>query len=115
MGFCRVVDFSQFKVRGHYTHTERLGTLLPMRDVAGPDRCARGGRAVERCPVDVRFASPRETGLAIVLWHLLNQSGQFTTWLNLDRDHPNLRRVDRFADLRPTRRPAGGRGHPHAG
>jgi hypothetical protein len=25
MGFCRVVDFSQFKVRGHYTHTARLG------------------------------------------------------------------------------------------
>jgi hypothetical protein len=25
LGFCRVVDFSQFKVRGHYTHTERLG------------------------------------------------------------------------------------------
>ena len=25
MGFCREVDFSQFKVRGHYTHTERLG------------------------------------------------------------------------------------------
>jgi hypothetical protein len=25
MGFCRTVDFSQFKVRGHYTHSQRLG------------------------------------------------------------------------------------------
>lgn len=24
LGFCRMVDFSQFKVRGHYTHSERL-------------------------------------------------------------------------------------------
>src|SRR4029450_12005154 len=24
MGFCRVVDFSQFKVRGHYTHSDLL-------------------------------------------------------------------------------------------
>ena len=33
MGACRVVDFSQFKVRGHYTHTERLWTrsyLVPL-------------------------------------------------------------------------------------
>jgi uncharacterized protein DUF3160 len=28
MGFCRMVDFSQFKVRGHYTHSERLAAIF---------------------------------------------------------------------------------------
>ena len=56
-----------------------------MRDVAGPIDVPVAGGPFERCPFDVRFTSPRETGLAIVLWSLLNQSGQFTTWLNFDR------------------------------
>jgi hypothetical protein len=31
------------------------------------------------------MASPRELGMAIVLWHLLNTSGQFDTWRDMGR------------------------------
>jgi Protein of unknown function (DUF3160) len=85
MGFCRVVDFSQFKVRGHYTHTERLGRYFQCVMWLGRIEVPVAGGPFERCLFDVRFTSPRETGLAIVLWSLLNQSGQFTTWLNFDQ------------------------------
>lgn len=84
-GQCRVVDFSQFKVRGHYTHSERLGRYFQCVMWLGRTDFAVAGGPFERCPGDVRMASPRELGGAIVLWHLLNQSGQFTSWLNFDR------------------------------
>jgi hypothetical protein len=38
-----------------------------------------------RCRGPGRNASPRELGLAVVLWHLLNQSGQFATWADMER------------------------------
>ncbi len=31
------------------------------------------------------LTTPRETGLAIVLWHLLNAAGEFNTWQDIDR------------------------------
>src|SRR5690349_5614274 len=84
MGFCRVVDFSQFKVRGHYTHTERLGRYFQCVMWLGRiDFAVAGGPFDRGC--GPQFASTHEMGSAIVLWRLLNQSGQSTNWLNFDR------------------------------
>jgi len=85
MGFCRMVDFSQFKVRGHYTHSERLGRYFKCVMWLGRIDVPVAGGPWARCPGDLRFTSPRETGFAIVLWHLLNQSGQFGLWA--DSEH----------------------------
>jgi hypothetical protein len=85
MGFCRMVDFSQFKVRGHYTHSERLGRYFKTVMWLGRIDVPVAGGPFERCYGDKRMASPRELGMAIVLWHLLNSSGRFDTWANVDR------------------------------
>jgi len=85
MGFCRMVDFSQFKVRGHYTHSERLGRYFKCVVWLGRIDVPVAGGPWMRCPDDLRFASPRELGVAIVLWHLLNTSGQFDRWADMER------------------------------
>jgi hypothetical protein len=85
MGFCRVVDFSQFTIRGHYTHTARLGRYFQCMMWLGFIDVPVAGGPFELCPGDVRMASPRELGVAIVLWDLLNQSGQFQTWADMDK------------------------------
>jgi hypothetical protein len=85
MGFCRVVDFSQFKVRGHYTHTERLGRYFKCMMWSGRIDIPVAGGPWERCPNIIRSASPRELGMVTVLWSLLNQSGQFAIWTNMER------------------------------
>lgn len=85
MGFCRMVDFSQFKVRGHYTHTERLGRYFQCMMWLGRIDIPVAGGPWERCPNEPRYASPRELGTAIVLWSLLEQSGRFDTWANMER------------------------------
>jgi hypothetical protein len=84
LGDCRVMDFSQFKVRGHYEHSERLGRYFKCVMWLGrTDLAVAGGPFDRGCgPV---MATPRETGTAIVLWHLLNRSGQFQAWVNFDR------------------------------
>ena len=116
MGFCRVVDFSQFKVRGHYTHTERLGRYFQCVMWLGRIDVPVAGGPWERCPGDERFASPREMGLAIVLWHLLNQSGAVRRpGADMEQIIETFVGCDRFADFRATQRAAGGRGHSHAG
>jgi hypothetical protein len=81
---CRVVDFSQFKVRGHYTHTERLARYFRCVMWLGrTDFAVAGGPFDRGCgPV---YASPRELGTAIVLWNLLNRSDQLATWKNFDQ------------------------------
>ncbi len=84
MGFCRMVDFSQFEVRGHYTHSERLGRYFQCVMWLGFIDVPVAGGPFERCPLDARMASPRELGVAIVFWRLLNQSGQFQTWADMD-------------------------------
>jgi hypothetical protein len=84
MGFCRVVDFSQFQIRGHYTDTARLGCYFQCMMWLGFIDVPLAGGPFELCPGDVRMASPRELGVAIVFWQLLNQSGQFQTWANMD-------------------------------
>ncbi len=85
MGFCRTVDFSQFKTRGHYTRTERLGRYFKCVMWLGRIDLPVAGGPFERCPFDPKMASPRELGTAIVLWHLLNQSGKFQTWADMER------------------------------
>lgn len=85
MGFCRMVDFSQFKVRGHYTHSDRLGRYFQCLMWLGRTDVPVAGGPFTRCPDDSRFATPRELGVAIVLWHLLDQSGQFATWADMER------------------------------
>jgi hypothetical protein len=84
MGFCRVVDFSQFKPRGHYTHSERLARYFQCLIWLGRIDVPVAG-TFARCPDDTRKASPRELGFSIVLWHLLNASGQFDTWAEMER------------------------------
>ena len=83
LGQCRVVDFSQFKVRGHYTHTERLGRYFRCVMWLGRTDFAVAGGPFDRGCEPV-YASPREMGTAIVLWDLLNRSDQFATWRDFD-------------------------------
>lgn len=78
-GTMRYVDFSQFKVRGHYTGSERL---------------TRYFRTMMWCGrLDLRIAtySPnkeddtRQLGTALVLHHLLQSSGQYQNWAALEK------------------------------
>ncbi|WP_424102636.1 DUF3160 domain-containing protein [Moorena producens] len=73
----RHMDFSQFKVRGHYENSETLKKYF---------------RAVMWCGrVDLRIAgkpqeaSPRELGAAIILNDLLTKSGKFEQWQQFDQ------------------------------
>lgn len=83
----RAVDFSQFKPRGHYTESERLGRYFQcvmwlgrtdLRVAGGPYQDASLACA------DPHMAPPRELGTAIVLNQLLNASGQFDRWQQFD-------------------------------
>jgi hypothetical protein len=73
----RLMDFSQFKVRGHYEHSERLRRYF---------------RAMMWCGrIDLRVAgnpeesSPRELAAAVVLDDLLRRAGKFDQWRQFDR------------------------------
>lgn len=73
----RMMDFSQFKVRGHYENSEVLKKYF---------------RAMMWCGrVDLRIAgnpeeaSPRELGAAVVLHDLLQRSGKFQQWQQFDK------------------------------
>ncbi|NEO71764.1 DUF3160 domain-containing protein [Moorena sp. SIO3H5] len=73
----RDMDFSQFKVRGHYENSETLKKYF---------------QAVMWCGrVDLRItgkpeeASSRELGTAIILNDLLKQSGKFEQWQDFDQ------------------------------
>ncbi|HEY9829927.1 MAG TPA: DUF3160 domain-containing protein, partial [Stenomitos sp.] len=76
-GRFRQVDFSQFKVRGHYENSELLKRYF---------------RAMMWCGrIDLRIAgsleesSPRELGAAVVLYDLLKQCGKFEQWQQFDQ------------------------------
>jgi hypothetical protein len=85
-GACRMVDYSQFKVRGHYEHSERLGRYFQCLTWLGRIDFRIAGGPFQDCPGrEPRMASPREMAGAIVLWHLLRQSGQFESWRAMDR------------------------------
>lgn len=77
-GANRPMDFSQFKVRGHYTNSKRLG-----RYFQAMMWCGR---------VDFRLATfapnkendIRHLGTAVVLNHLLKQSNQYENWAAIE-------------------------------
>jgi hypothetical protein len=71
-----LVDFSQFKIRGHYTESERLGHYF--------QAIIWCGRMDLRVAGPTDLASPRELGTAIVLLDLLVRSGQLELWRNVD-------------------------------
>jgi hypothetical protein len=73
----RVVDFSQFKVRGRYESSERL-----KRYFQAAMWC---GRIDLRIAGNPRESTPRELGAAAVLHDLLRRSGKFEAWQRFDR------------------------------
>lgn len=74
----RAVDFSQFKVRGHYTRDERLN-----RYFAAMMWCGRIELRIATFDPD-REDDIRQLGTAIVLHQLLKNSGQFENWRCLE-------------------------------
>ncbi len=76
-GRLRNVDFSQFKVRGHYEHSELLKKYF---------------RAMMWCGrIDLRVAgspeetSPQELGSAIIMHYLLQQADMYKQWEEFDQ------------------------------
>ena len=84
-GSCRTVDFSQFKVRGHYENSARLGRYFQCLMWLGRIDLRIAGGPFEDCPGVVHMAAPREMAGAVVLWQLLQNAGEFETWLNMAR------------------------------
>jgi hypothetical protein len=72
----RKVDFSQFKVRGHYEKSETLKRYFKAMMWLG-----RTDLRVAGYPGNT---SPRELGAALVLHDLLQRSKQFQAWQNFD-------------------------------
>ncbi len=78
-GATRAVDFSQFKVRGHYTSSEKMKRYFQaMMWLGRTDLRVAGVSDAERPQ------ALRELGTAIVLLHLLQQAGQFDNWQSFD-------------------------------
>jgi hypothetical protein len=73
----RDVDFSQFKVRGHYENSPLLRHYFRAMMWCGRIDLRVGGGPGE--------ASARELGAAVVLHDLLRGSGQFERWRRFDR------------------------------
>lgn len=78
-GAQRAMDFSQFKVRGHYANSDRLSRYFKTMMWCGR--------------VDLRVATfapnkendIRQLGTALVLNHLLKQSGEFQDWSAIEQ------------------------------
>ncbi len=82
----RGVDFSQFKVRGHYENSERLGRYFKCVMWLGRTDLRVAGKNFQDSACDEgRDTDPRELGTALVLTWLLQESGQFERWLQMDR------------------------------
>lgn len=73
----REVDFSQFKVRGHYENSELLKKYFKAMMWCGRMDLRVAGNPQE--------SSPRELGAAVVLHDLLHRSGKFEQWQQFDR------------------------------
>lgn len=85
-GAPRAVDFSQFKVRGHYENSPRLGRYFQSVMWLGrTDLRLAGGPLTDSDCTPPHPAPPRELGTAVVLNWLLNQSGQFERWRQFDQ------------------------------
>jgi hypothetical protein len=83
-GSCRVMDFSQFRPRGHYEGSEMLSRYFKAVMWLGrTDLPLAGGPFDRGC--GVAYATLRELGGAVTLWYLLDRSGQFATWQQYDR------------------------------
>src|SRR5262249_62315347 len=76
-GRVRDVDFSQFKVRGHYEKSALLGRYFQAMMWCG--------RIDLRIAGDPKLASPRELGSALVLHDLLRRSGTFEQCRQFDQ------------------------------
>lgn len=83
-GTNRMVDFSQFTVRGHYTASVQLGRYFQAMMWLGRIDFRVAGTFDDN-GAGPQKARPRELGSAIVLNHLLNQAGQFDAWAQMDR------------------------------
>jgi len=80
------VDFSQFKVRGHYENSPRLGRYFQCVMWLGrTDLRLAGGPFWDSDCTEPHPAPPRELGTAVVLQWLLNRSGLFENWRQFER------------------------------
>lgn len=70
-------DFSQFKVRGHYTESKFLSRYFQAMMWCG--------RVDLRVAGNAGYASPRELGAAMVLLRALQESGQMAQWNSVDQ------------------------------
>lgn len=73
----RVVDFSQFKVRGHYEHSDLLKKYFKAMMWCGRIDLRVAGNPEE--------SSPREMAGAVVLHDLIRRAGKFDQWKEFDR------------------------------
>jgi hypothetical protein len=78
-GGSRVIDFSQFNVRGHYDASDRLRHYFQTMMW-----CGRTDVRVATFPPN-QEDDIRQLGTAIVLQWLLTQSGQYTNWSAIER------------------------------
>ncbi len=77
----RVMDFSQFKVRGHYENSELLKRYFKAMMWCGrTDMRVAGGK-----DENLTSSSPREMGGAVVLNDLLKRAKKFEQWQQFDR------------------------------
>ncbi len=72
-----IVDFSQFRPRGHYTNSPGLEQYFRAMMWLG--------RVDFRVAGPPKIASPRELGTALILQEALNGSGQLNRWTAVDR------------------------------
>jgi len=78
-GSIRGVDFSQFKIRGHYTNSDRLRRYFQTMMW-----CGRTDFRIASVPPN-QTNDLRQLGAAVVLNHLLRQSGQYTNWSAIEQ------------------------------
>lgn len=80
-GKIREIDFSQFKVRGHYENSELLKKYFKAMMWCGrTDMRVAGGNEE-----NATGSSPRELGGALVLLDLLQKAGKFEQWQQFDQ------------------------------
>jgi hypothetical protein len=80
----RMVDFSQFKPRGHYEESDRLRHYFRTVMWLGRTDFRIAGPATD-CMGEELSASRRQLGAAIVLGRLLSLANQFENWQNFER------------------------------
>ncbi|MCP5520594.1 MAG: DUF3160 domain-containing protein [Verrucomicrobiales bacterium] len=107
-GYCRSVDFSQFKVRGHYQDSIELGRYFQASMWLGRVDFRIAGEPFSDCRGQWRTGSTRELGAAMVLRELLNRSGELSKWTRMNRllegfvgraDSMNVVQLDALLDV----------------